>query len=59
MLAYVAGLVEEWNFMLTCTSVVRASVEGLAGTFIGRPFFWRSGISFRFGQFVSLDGSHF
>ena len=25
--------------MLTCTSVVRASVEGLAGTFIGRSFF--------------------
>ena len=25
--------------MLTYTSVVRASVEGLAGTFIGRSFF--------------------
>ena len=41
--------------MLTYTSVVRASVEGLAGTFIGRCFFWRRGISFRFGQFVSLS----
>ena len=43
--------------MLTYTSVVRASVEGLAGTFIGRSFFWRRrrGISFRFGQFVSLS----
>ena len=41
--------------MLTCTSVVRASVEGLAGTFIGRSFFWRRGISFWFGQFVSLS----
>ena len=41
--------------MLTYTSVVRASVEGLAGTFIGRSFFWRHGISFRFGQFVSLS----
>ena len=50
-----ASLVEEWNFMLTYTSVVRASVEGLAGTFIGRSFFWRRGISFRFGQFVSLS----
>ena len=44
---------EEWNFMLTYTSVVRASVVGLAGTFIGRSFFWRRGISNRFGQFVS------
>ena len=34
-----ASLVEEWNFMLTYTSVVRASVEGLAGTFIGKSFF--------------------
>ena len=50
-----ASLVEEWNFMLTYTSVVRASVEGLAGTFIGRSFFWRRGISFGFGQFVSLS----
>ena len=41
--------------MLTYTSVVRASVEGLAGTFIGRSFFWRRGISFGFGQFVSLS----
>ena len=41
--------------MLIYTSVVRASVEGLAGTFIGRSFFWRRGISFRFGQFVSLS----
>ena len=41
--------------MLTYTSVVRASVEGLAGTFIGRSFFWCRGISFRFGQFVSLS----
>ena len=43
--------------MLTYTSVVRASVEGLAGTFIGRSFFWRRrrGISFRFGHFVSLS----
>ena len=41
--------------MLTYTSVVRASVEGLAGTFIGKSFFWRRGISFRFGQFVSLS----
>ena len=41
--------------MLTYTLVVPASVEGLAGTFIGRSFFWRRGISFRFGQFVSLS----
>ena len=38
----------------TYTSVVRASVKGLAGTFIGRSFFWCHGISFRFGQVVSL-----
>ena len=41
--------------MLTYTPVVRASVEGLAGTFIGRSFFWRRGISCGFGQFVSLS----
>ena len=43
--------------MLTYTSVVRASVEGLAGTFIGRSVFWRRrrSISFRFGQCVSLS----
>ena len=41
--------------MLTYTSVVRASVEGLAGTFIGRSFCWCRGISFGFGQFVSLS----
>ena len=34
-----ASLVEEWNFMLTHTWLVRASVEGLADTFIGRSFF--------------------
>ena len=34
---------------------MRASVEELTGTFIGRSFFWRRGISFRFGQFVSLS----
>ena len=50
-----ASLVEEWNFMLTYTSVVRASVEGLAVTFIGRSFCWCRGISFGFGQFVSLS----
>ena len=33
---------------------MRASVKGLAGTFIGRSFFWCHGISFRFGQVVSL-----
>ena len=34
---------------------MQASVEELAGTFIGRSFFGRRGISFRFGQFVSLS----
>ena len=59
MMTHEESLVPRWlkngNFMLTYTSVVRASVEGLAGTFIGRSFFWRRGISFRFGQFVSLS----
>ena len=30
-------------------------LEKTVGTFIGRSFFWRRGISFRFGQFVSLS----
>ena len=33
---------------LGCASICRR-------TFIGRSFFWRRGISFRFGQFVSLS----
>ena len=35
---------------LGCASICRR-----VGTFIGRSFFWRRGISFRFGQFVSLS----
>ena len=33
---------------------MRASVKGLLGTLIGKSFFWRRGISFRFGPFVFL-----
>ena len=33
---------------------MRASVKGVLGTLIGRLFFWRRGISFRFGPFVFL-----
>ena len=40
--------------MLTYTSVVRASAEGLAGTLIGKSFLAPRHF-FRFGQFVSLS----
>ena len=46
--------------MLTYTLVVRASVEELAGTFIGRSFFLAPWHFFSFWTVcVSFDGSHF
>ena len=46
--------------MLTYTSVVRASVEGLAGTFIGEIFFLAPRHFFSVWTVcVSFDGSHF
>ena len=43
-----------WRLM-TVPPQCQHDLEKTVGTFIGRSFFWRRGISFRFGQFVSLS----